>query len=206
MANSRKFLYMLEERVVEYYKELKTSKIGQIILSTVPTIPAESVGDPSLILFGCVLFLGTMGMIARVLRGRHGTIRRAANLQDPHQQATPFPTSQQYQEVGVRITEFSHQITSDELSENTRRAMELTQSVVTVDRPRIPDTFKSVVRKRTPALDSVPVDEIQPAEDALESSFLGEVGSTTREMVSNMKTTEWIFEKGSLAWDYVTSF
>ena len=90
--------------------------------------------------------------------------------------------------------------------------MELTQSIVTVDRPRIPDTFKSVIRKRTPALDSVPIDVVQPddvippGEDIVESSFLGEVGSKTRELVSNMKTTEWIFEKGSLAWDYVTSF
>lgn len=198
---------MLEERVVEYYKEskVKTSQIGQIILSTVPIIPVEDMGDPSLILFGCVLFLGTMGMIARVLRGRHGTIRHAVAMHNPHQQATPFPTSQQYEQVDVGITEFNRQITNDEYSENTRRAMELTQSVVSVDRPRIPDTFKSVVRKRTPVLDSVPVDVIPPDEDIVESSFLGEVGSKTREMVSSMKTTEWIFEKGSLAWDYITS-
>jgi hypothetical protein len=198
---------MLEERVVEYYKEskVKTSQIGQIILSTVPIIPVEDMGDPSLILFGCVLFLGTMGMIARVLRGRHGTIRHAVAMQNPHQQATPFPTSQQYEQVDVGITEFNRQITNDEYSENTRRAMELTQSVVSVDRPRIPDAFKSVVRKRTPVLDSVPVDVIPPDEDIVESSFLGEVGSKTREMVSSMKTTEWIFEKGSLAWDYITS-
>jgi len=198
MINSRKCLYTLEERVVEYYKE---SKLSRILLSTVPTIPIEGMENSSLILFGCVLFLGTVGMLARVIRGSHGSIRHAAgSLGTPHE---PFPPSKQYEQVGVGITEFSPQITSDELSENTRRAMELTQSIVSVNRPPIPDTFKSVIRKRTPALDSVPVDV---TEDVVETSFIGEVGNKTREMVSTMKTTEWTFEKGSIAWEYVTSF